>query len=144
MAGTADRLASSAKAEIKKKDIYEPEHLIHDVQGNVCRRATLKELAAEYGISARTLRRRLANGLSLEAAVTAPAGSTDRHKDKRSICWYCANSTNGGKCPWARSFTPVPGWEAEKTQIKGNGRGDKGYESYNVKQCPLYRADREG
>ena len=106
------------------------------------RRVTLKELAAECDVSARTLRRRLANGLSLEAAVTAPAGSTDRYKDKRSLCWSCANSTNGSKCPWARSFVPVAGWEAEKTQIKGNGKGAKGYESYNVKKCPLYRADR--
>ena len=144
MAGTADRLASSAKAEIKKKDIYEPEHLIHDVQGNVCRRATLKELAAEYGISARTIRRRVAGGMPLEQAVTAPARQMDRYKASRSLCWYCANSTNGSKCPWARSFTPVAGWEAEKTQIKGNGKGAEGYVSYNVRKCPLYRADREG
>ena len=63
---------------------------------------------------------------------------------RSSLCWSCANSTNGSKCPWARSFVPVPGWEAEKTQIKGNGKGAKGYESYNVRKCPLYRADREG
>lgn len=119
---------------------YKCEHKKYWYQG---RRATLKELAAECDVSARTLRRRLANGLSLEAAVTAPAGSTDRYKDKRSLCWSCANSTNGSKCPWVRSFVPVAGWEAEKTQIKGNGKGAKGYESYNVKKCPLYRADGE-
>ena len=141
MAGTANGLASAAKAEVKKKDIYEPEHLIHDVQGNVCRRATLKELAAEYGVSARTLRRRVAGGMPLEQAVTAPARQMDRYKASRSLCWYCANSTNGSKCPWARSFTPVAGWEAEKTQIKGNGKGAEGYVSYNVRKCPLYRAD---
>lgn len=61
-----------------------------------------------------------------------------------SLCWSCANATNGSKCPWARSFAPVPGWEAEKTHINGNSKYDKGYDSYNVKQCPLYRADREG
>ena len=139
MAGTANGLASAAKAEVKKKDIYEPkQYRFHG------RRATLKELAAEYGVSARTLRRRMAGGMPLEQAVTAPARQMDRYKASRSLCWYCANSTNGSKCPWARSFTPIPGWKAEKTQIKGNSKGDRGYESYNVRKCPLYRADREG
>lgn len=128
----------------KKKYTYEPkQYRFRDVQGNVCRRVTLKELSAEYDISVRTLRRRLTNGMSLEEAVAAPAGKMDRYKDKRSLCWSCANATNGSKCPWARSFAPVPGWEAEKTQIKGNSKGDRGYESYNVRKCPLYRADRE-
>ena len=106
------------------------------------RKVTIRELSAEYGISARTLRRRMAGGMPLEQAVTAPARQMDRYKASRSLCWYCANSTNGSKCPWARSFTPVAGWEAEKTQIKGNGKGAKGYASYNVRKCPLYRADR--
>ena len=123
---------------------YEPKkYSFYDVQKNICRRATLKELAAEYGVSARTLRRRMAGGMPLEQAVTAPARQMDRYKASRSLCWYCANSTNGSKCPWARSFVPVAGWEAEKTQIKGNGKGAKGYVSYNVRKCPLYRADRE-
>ena len=79
----------------------------------------------------------------IEDEVMTPDGKMDRYKDKRSLCWSCQNATNGGKCPWARSFEPVRGWEAEKTHINGNGKGAKGYESYNVKQCPLYRADRE-
>lgn len=139
MAGTANGLASAAKAEVKKKYTYEPkQYRFHG------RRVTLKELSAEYDISVRTLRRRMASGMTLEEAVTAPARQMDRYKDKRSLCWSCQNATNGSKCPWARSFTPIPGWKAEKTQIKGNSKGAKGYESYNVRKCPLYRADREG
>ena len=139
MAGTANGLASAAKAEVKKKYTYEPKkYRFHG------RTVTLKELAAECDISARTLRRRMTSGMTLEEAAAAPAGGMDRYKDKRSLCWSCQNATNGGKCPWARSFAPVPGWKAEKTQIKGNGKGAKGYESYNVRKCPLYRADRDG
>ena len=119
---------------------YKCEHKKYWYQG---RRATLKELAAEYGVSEGTIRYRMALGLSLEDAAKIPANQMDRYKARRSLCWYCANSTNGSKCPWARSFVPVAGWEAEKTQIKGNGKGAKGYVSYNVRKCPLYRADRE-
>ena len=108
------------------------------------RKVTIRELSAEYGISERSLRRRLTMGIPIEQAATIPARQMDCYRNKRSLCWYCANSTNGSKCPWVRNFTPVEGWEAEKTQIKGNGKGAKGYESYNVRKCPLYRADREG
>ena len=128
-----------------KKYTYEPkQYRFHDVQGNVWRRVTLKELSAEYDISARTLRRRLAQGISLEEAVAAPVCQSDRYKEKRSLCWSCANATNGRKCPWVRNFTPVLGWEAEKNHVNGNGKGGHGYESYNVRKCPLYWADREG
>ena len=106
-------------------------------------RVTISALSAKYGISERTIRRRLTMGIPIEQAATIPARQMDCYRNKRSLCWYCANSTNGSKCPWARSFVPVAGWEAEKTQIKGNGKGAKGYASYNVRKCPLYRADRE-
>ena len=122
-----------------KKYTYEPKKYWY--QG---RRVTLNDLAAEFDVSARKLKAHMRQGVSLEDALNKRCADTGGYyKDKRSLCWSCANSTNGSKCPWARSFVPVAGWEAEKTQIKGNGKGDKGYDSYNVKQCPLYRADRE-
>lgn len=105
---------------------------------------TIRELSVKYGISERTIRRRLTQGMPLEDAATVSAHQMDRYKNKRSLCWYCANSTNGSKCPWVRSFTPVDGWVADKNHVNGNGKYDKGYDSYNVKSCPLYRADGEG
>lgn len=52
---------------------------------------------------------------------------------KQTLCWDCKNSTKPDICPWVRDFTPVPGWTAEKTEIRNLG------ESYLVKECPLFK-----
>ena len=54
-----------------------------------------------------------------------------------TLCWHCEWATGKeGKCPWVRSFTPVPGWTAKKTYL----RQSEGQftESYIVKDCPLF------
>jgi hypothetical protein len=51
-----------------------------------------------------------------------------------TLCWSCKNSI--GYCSWSKDFTPVDGWEAEKTKLKLHSGG---YDtSYAVKKCPLY------
>jgi hypothetical protein len=58
-----------------------------------------------------------------------------------SLCWSCKRAT--GTCSWSRNFEPVPGWEAEKTEVK-NTYGKERFEmiaSYDVKACPLYIKD---
>lgn len=36
-----------------------------------------------------------------------------------TLCWHCEWATGKeGKCPWARSLTPVPGWTAKKVILK--------------------------
>lgn len=60
---------------------------------------------------------------------------------KESLCWTCVRAT--GTCSWSRNFEPVPGWEAEKTEVK-NPYGKDRFEmiaSYDVKACPLYIKD---
>ena len=53
-----------------------------------------------------------------------------------TLCWTCEWAAGkDGKCPWACSFKPVPGWNAEATSILGN---NKRYDSFIVHDCPLY------
>lgn len=55
-----------------------------------------------------------------------------------TLCWHCEWATGKeGKCPWARSLKPVPGWTAKKVTLKIS----KGVytDSYIVKECPLFR-----
>ncbi|MBR5874830.1 MAG: hypothetical protein IKY90_08890 [Oscillospiraceae bacterium] len=54
-----------------------------------------------------------------------------------TICWNCKNAL--GKCSWSKSFTPVKGWNAVRTEINQNGVGSVGVESYLVKDCPLFK-----
>lgn len=62
----------------------------------------------------------------------------DYTKEEFTKCWTCKNACNGG-CSWSRDFIPVDGWKAEKTFIPGNGEFA---ESYNIIDCPEYKADR--
>lgn len=56
----------------------------------------------------------------------------------QSLCWNCAKAC--GKCSWSDgSFTPVPGWTAEKTTLSGSGGSPT--ESYHVFACPLFEDD---
>lgn len=54
---------------------------------------------------------------------------------KSTLCWTCQNGY-ANKCPWMTDFTPVEGWEAEKTVIRDNIR--EPIDSYLVIKCPMY------
>jgi len=54
---------------------------------------------------------------------------------KSTLCWTCQNGY-ANKCPWMTDFTPVEGWEAEKTVIMDNIR--EPIDSYLVIKCPMY------
>lgn len=57
-----------------------------------------------------------------------------------TICWDCKRAVLG--CSWSKSYTPVPGWNAIKTQIAAYDKDRKiYYESYKVLECPLFEAD---
>lgn len=58
---------------------------------------------------------------------------------KSTICWECRNAY--GRCSWSKDFTPVDGWSAEPTEIKGVGRNTTTTNSYIVKSCPLFKED---
>lgn len=52
-------------------------------------------------------------------------------------CWTCQKACGG--CSWSRSFSPVPGWRANKTKKRGQGGTKGGYiESYYIRSCPEY------
>lgn len=58
-----------------------------------------------------------------------------------NICADCARPV--GSCSWEKNFTPVPGWVAEKTQLKavvGSTLYKTGDcpETYAIKSCPLF------
>lgn len=66
-------------------------------------------------------------------------------KDKRSgpkpetLCNYCARAC--GDCSWSRDFIPVKGWDATETRIMFYDCVP--VESYNVRGCPLFCADKK-
>lgn len=69
--------------------------------------------------------------------------SKDCRKRQDTLCWECANSVNGDKCPWVKDFTPVNGWDAEPDLIWYNtplvdGVVKHEQPSYIVKNCPLF------
>ena len=57
---------------------------------------------------------------------------------EHTLCWNCRNATNPDVCPWVRDFTPVKGWKAESNMV---GRKPYIYESFLVKECPLFKRD---
>ena len=56
---------------------------------------------------------------------------------KNQPCWECKNRFGG--CSWSRDFTPVKGWNAEKTYHKYR---ENTVESYKITNCPEYRKDK--
>lgn len=70
---------------------------------------------------------------------TSPKGYChNAERLRESICWSCANATNGNKCKWVKNFTPIEGWKAIKKNIAySNGDG----ETYEIRYCPNYVYD---
>lgn len=59
-----------------------------------------------------------------------------------TLCWHCKNSTNGNACPWARDFTPVPGWTAKPSLIQcARNYEQLSFHSVCVQKCPLFDED---
>lgn len=59
-----------------------------------------------------------------------------------TICWTCENAL--GDCSWHTSFTPVDGWDAIPTKIKGAFPDSPEIDSYCVLKCPNYRKEKRG
>ena len=55
-------------------------------------------------------------------------------KMRGTLCWACHRAGRGfaSGCPWASEFKPVPGWEAEQTELEG---------SFFVISCPLFEEE---
>ena len=60
-------------------------------------------------------------------------------KNKGTLCWICANAY-AHKCEWMKNYTPVNGWEAQKTVIHDLFNGD--IDSYKVIKCPNFIPDK--
>ena len=61
----------------------------------------------------------------------------------RTICWRCEKAC--GKCSWSDgTFTPVPGWKAEKVKLRVKDNKDdlnRYTDSYIVDECPQFDDD---
>ena len=57
-----------------------------------------------------------------------------------TLCWSCQRAVPDPTiaCSWSRRFKPVPGWDAEETQLISNGQRIK---SYCVYDCPMFLRD---
>lgn len=64
-------------------------------------------------------------------------------QSKPTLCWKCSKACGG--CSWSDgTFTPVEGWTATETTIRGD-RGiwrDRIIQSYIVEECPEYEEDK--
>lgn len=67
----------------------------------------------------------------------------------QTLCWNCGNAY--GKCPWTEvdeltnrvKFQPVPGWVADKTNLKlHHDEKDEDF-SYLVHECPMFIKESE-
>lgn len=77
---------------------------------------------------------------SIKCRVTHQKGNASSKRQKNeSICWSCKNAC--GSCPWSSSFTPVEGWNAIPTKVKGNNYTGEIIDSYHVISCPMYKND---
>ena len=59
--------------------------------------------------------------------------------EKQTLCWNCANACGG--CAWSDHWRhePIPGWKAEKHQLRiNNGLYDV---SYTVHECPEFKPE---
>lgn len=63
-----------------------------------------------------------------------------------SLCWDCRRAAGpiANRCSWSIDFTPVYGWDAEKTLIYATSEHGKTtyINSYHVYNCPLFLKDR--
>lgn len=77
--------------------------------------------------------------------------SNEQYKNN-SKCWYCKHAVPTLKidprtdekeytqgCPWSIYAIPVKGWDAEKSEMKVNGRIR---DTYYVNDCPLFERGR--
>ena len=65
--------------------------------------------------------------------------------NRETICWTCQRGPRS-ECVWFAEHRPVPGWTAERREIRITAYADgKRYErptvSYLVRKCPLYYPD---
>lgn len=70
---------------------------------------------------------------------TNKCAARNQPRKKETLCWDCVNAVK--KCPWSRSFKPVPGWDAIPTKIKMECA--RLSDSYMVKDCPMFEAESE-
>ena len=57
----------------------------------------------------------------------------DKFLTSQTLCWDCKFATGG--CSWSDRLEPVEGWVAEQT------KKNTPFQSYIVKDCPLFRRD---
>ena len=67
------------------------------------------------------------------------AYSKPKKKRKETLCWTCKNAVCG--CSWSKSLTPVDGWDAIPTKVRGNAELDEWLDSFLVVSCPEYEED---
>ena len=57
-----------------------------------------------------------------------------------TLCWKCQRPGTG-TCPWDKSLTPVPGWDA--TAVLWRDKPGEYHRTWHVKDCPLFRQEPE-
>ncbi len=60
-------------------------------------------------------------------------------KSKETLCWSCKNAVCG--CSWSKDFTPVKGWKAIPTKVRGNVEINEWIDSFLIVDCPKYKED---
>jgi len=67
--------------------------------------------------------------------VWSETSRLNRFGKKEQICWDCSKACGG--CSWSdKSFTPVPGWDAEEDT--DTRTYNKDIKAYRIFDCPQY------
>lgn len=126
---------SNAKINMKNLELdYLVKNVITEKQKETERRIellrtmpdlTVNEMVEKTGIPANSIRTLISKyGLEYKE---------EKNFSGETLCWKCKNYT---KCSWYKTFTPVEGWEAEKTKLKIS---ENHYvDSYKVISCPMF------
>lgn len=60
-----------------------------------------------------------------------------------TLCWSCERAAGTNMCSWAKTFTPVAGWEATSTLLyyTDGSKTEHVCQSFCVHECPLFIPD---
>lgn len=101
----------------------------------------INEWAGSIGIAPKTIRSRIARGLSIEKvlAPVRPARKGKKITGYEQPCWTCEKAC--GRCSWSSKFhEPIKGCIATPTEIYS--RRGHAIESYAIHFCPEYVKER--
>lgn len=96
------------------------------------------DIAAHLGRKAHSVQQRVCK-LIKKGVITEH--KVDTRKGATNMCFDCKRAAGKNMCSWARSLTPVKGWEAERAIVDAGRTGE--FETWHILSCPLFDAEEK-